>query len=51
MIIDANGVFHSTAQGSNVPNTYDKGVGGSVVSLLIAAVFGISAAHMLRKFR
>jgi hypothetical protein len=48
--IDANGVFHSTAKGSNVPNTYDKGVTGNMISFFAATSFAFIAAYMLRKY-
>ena len=47
--IDANGQFRVT-KASKVPNTYDKGIGGSAVSLLIATIFAIGAAYMLKKY-
>ena len=50
--IDNNGVFHSTANAkkTGVPNTYDRGVTGSVVSLIASTVFAVFAAFMLKKF-
>lgn len=49
--IDANGVFHSTAKESNVPNTYDKGVGGNAAALLIAMIVAAFTSYKLRKDR
>ena len=51
--IDNNGVFHSTANAkkAGVPNTYDRGLTGSVVSLITSTVFAVFAAYMLRKYR
>ena len=48
--IDSNGVFHSTAKAIKVPNTYDKGVTGNMVSLFVAMSFAFIAACLLRKY-
>ena len=45
--LDANGVFRSTAK-AGVPNTYDKGLMGNVISLVTASVIAMIAAHLLK---
>lgn len=49
--IDANGVFRSTGTAKQaVVNTYDKGIRGSVITLITATVSAIIAAYLLKKF-
>ena len=50
--LDNNGVFHPTSSGkkSAVPNTNDKGLMGSVVSLSISMITAIVAAFLLKKY-
>ena len=48
--LDANGVFHSTAKATKVPNTYDKGLTANMVSLFVAMSFAFIAACLLRKY-
>ena len=49
--IDNAGVFHSAAvRRTGVPNTYDKGLKGSIFSLMTSIIVGISAAWALRNY-
>ena len=47
--IDANGMFHYTGNSSSVPNTYDKGLTGNMISFFTATIIAFLAAFMLRK--
>ena len=51
--LDNNGVFHPTSSGkkSVVPNTNDKGLMGSVVSLSISMITATVAAFLLKKYQ
>ncbi len=50
--LDNNGVFHPTSSGkkSAVPNTNDKGLMGSVISLTVSTITAIIAAFLLKKY-
>ncbi len=51
--LDNNGVFHPASNGkkSAVPNTYDRGMRGSVISLTVSTITAIIAAFLLKKYQ
>ncbi len=51
--LDANGVFHSTAntKRSGVPNTYDKGLTGSLASFVTSTLFALLSVYLLRRYK
>ena len=54
--LDENGVFHAygaagTAKaGGGVPNTYDKGLGDTILTLLISSLAALVSAVLLKKY-
>ena len=54
--LDENGVFHAygaagTAKaGAGVPNTYDKGLGDTILTLLISSLAALVSAVLLKKY-
>lgn len=51
--LDANGVFHSTAntKRSGVPNTYDRGLTGSLASFVTSTLFALLSVYLLRRYK
>ena len=48
---DNAGVFHGTAvRKAGVPNTYDRGLGGLVVTFVSSLLISIASAYILRKY-
>lgn len=49
--LDNAGVFHGTAvRKAGVPNTYDRGLGGSMAGLITSALTAIIAAYILKMY-
>ena len=48
--IDDFGVFHSTAARRVIPNTYDKGLMGNLITFMISDLLGIAIVLILKKY-